>query len=441
MTPQVRYAKSGDVHVAYQVLGDGPCDLVLVPGWVSNIDIFWEEPALARFLNRLASFTRLILFDKRGTGLSDRVTLTPMLEERMDDVRAVLDTVGSERAALFGYSEGGPMCALFAATYPERVSSLIMHGSYPRRLLAPDYPYGMESAAHEAFLEDIERHWGTAVGYDLRVPSRRHDEHFRHWWARMLRSGASPMTAVALTRANAQIDVRPMLPSIRVPTLVLHATGDRALSFEGGRYMAERIAGARFVALDAEDHLPWVGCPEIILEEIERFLTGARQSVDIDRVVSTIMFTDIVDSTRRAAELGDQRWRDLLEAHHACVRAELNVYRGREIKTTGDGFHATFDGPARAIRCAQAVNAAVGELGLALRIGLHTGECELKGETVEGLAIHIAARVAAHAQAGEILVSQTVKDLVAGSGLRFESRGEYELKGIPGAWRLLSVVA
>jgi pimeloyl-ACP methyl ester carboxylesterase/class 3 adenylate cyclase len=441
MTPDVHYAKSGEVHIAYQILGAGPCDLVLVPGWVSNIDVFWEEPGLARFLNRLASFTRLILFDKRGTGLSDRVTLTPMLEERMEDVRAVLDAVGSQRAALFGYSEGGPMCALFAVTYPERVSGLIMHGSYARRLTAADYPYGMDPAEYERFLLEIERHWGTAVGYDLRLPSRRHDEQLRRWWARMLRSGASPMTAVALTRANAEIDVRPVLSSIRVPTLILHATGDRSISFEGGRYLAEHIPGARFVALASEDHIPWVGCPEIILDQIERFLTGARRSVDIDRIVSTIMFTDIVHSTQRAAELGDQRWRDLLDAHHTCVRAELAVYRGREIKTTGDGFHATFDGPARAIRCAQTVSAAVRELGLALRIGLHTGECEVKRETVEGLAIHIAARVAAQARTGEILVSQTVKDLVAGSGLRFEPRGEHQLKGLPDAWRLFAVVA
>ena len=439
LNPKVRYTKSGNVNIAYQVVGDGPLDLVLVPGWVSNIEVFWEEPSYARFLNRLASFSRLMLFDKRGTGLSDRVTDTPTLEERMDDVRAVMDAVGSEKAALLGYSEGGPMCVLFSTTYPERTISIIMIGSYARRLWAPDYPDGADPDRYEVYLESIEREWGGPVGIDTRAPTLEHDERFRAWWARMLRQGATPATAQALTRMNSEIDVRNILPSIRVPTLILHATGDRTLPISGSRYMAERIPNAKFVELPTKDHLPWVGCPDMVVSEVEEFLTGVRHTPEIDRIVCTIMFTDIVESTRLAAEMGDLRWRDLLEAHHAAVRRELSVYRGKEIKTTGDGFHATFDGPARAIQCASAVLNAVGELGLGVRIGLHTGECQVKGDSLEGLAIHIAARVSGTAKAGEIVVSSTVKDLVAGSGISFVDAGAHELKGVPDEWQLFSV--
>jgi pimeloyl-ACP methyl ester carboxylesterase len=439
MIPETKYAKSGSVNVAYQVIGDTPLDLVLVPGWVSNLECFWEEPSLERFLRRLASFSRLILFDKRGTGLSDRVTESPTLEERMDDVRAVMDAVGSERAAILGVSEGGPMCVLFAATYPERTESIVMIGSYARRFRAPDYPWGPTPEEHEAFYETLQREWGRPVGLEARAPSVAQDERFRQWWARLLRMSASPSTAESLARMNAQIDIRHVLPTIRVPTLILHRTGDRVLDAGGSRYMGERIPGAKYVELPGMDHLPWVGNSDAILDEVEDFLTGGRRGPEPDRVLSTVMFTDIVGSTERAAELGDRRWRDLLESHRAVVRRELSRFRGREVETVGDGFLATFDGPARAIKCACTIRDAVQQLGLTIRAGLHTGECELRGDSLGGIALHIGARVAANAGPNEVLVSSTVKDLVAGSGICFDDAGIHVLKGVPGEWRLFGV--
>ncbi len=439
MLPETRYAKNGDTNIAYQVVGHGPRDLVVVPGWVSNIDVFWEEPSFARLLTRLASFSRLIIFDKRGTGLSDRGSHMPSLEVRMDDVRAVMDAAGSQQAALFGYSEGAPMCALFAATYPERATALIMSGGFARRTVAPDYPWGVTVEHLQAFIEQIEREWGGPVGIEARAPSMAHDPRYRQWWARWLRSSASPAAAAMVIRLNGEIDIRHVLPAVRVPTLVLHSVNDRVTDVGASRYMAERIPGAKLVELDGIDHVPW-GCDaDRIADEIEDFLTGARRAAESDRVLATVLFTDIVGATEKAASLGDRGWHDLLDSHHALIRSELVRFRGREIDNAGDGFLATFDGPARAVRCACAISNGVRALGLEIRAGLHTGECELMGDKLGGIAVHTGARVAARANRGEVLVSSTVKDLVAGSGLSFENRGVQELKGIPGEWRLFAV--
>jgi pimeloyl-ACP methyl ester carboxylesterase/class 3 adenylate cyclase len=439
MLPTTHYAKSGGVNIAYQTVGQGPRDLVLVPGWVSNLDAFWEEPALARMLTRLASFSRLILFDKRGTGLSDRVNDMPSLEVRMDDVRAVMDAVGSQRAALFGYSEGGTMCALFAATYPARASALIMEGAYARRASAPDYPWGPTREDFLAFADEVERDWGGPLGIEVRWPSQARDERSRQWWARWLRASASPGAAAAVLRMNIDIDIRHVLPAVRVPTLLLHSRNDRVIDFGASQYMCQHIADAKLVELHGIDHVPW-GCDsEFILDEIEEFLTGARMCNEPDRLLVTVLFTDIVGATERAVVLGDRRWHDLLESHHTLVRRELARFRGREIDTAGDGFLATFDGPARAVRCACAISREVRALGLEIRAGLHTGECEVMGGKVGGIAVHTGARVAAQARAGDVLVSSTVKDLVAGSGLSFQDRGMQRLKGIPDEWRLFAV--
>ncbi len=439
MVPQTKYARSGDINIAYQVFGGGAVDLVVVPGWISSIDTFWEEPGFARFLQRLGSFARVLLFDKRGTGLSDRVTDTPTLEERMDDVRAVMDAVGSKRAALLGYSEGGPMCMLFAVTYPERTEALIMVGSFARMRWAQDYPLGRTQEQQDKFLQSIREQWGGPVGLDLRVPSLAQDERFRGWWAKLLRTGGSPTTAYALTRMNYDIDVRHVLGSIRVPTLLLHPRGDLAVPVQLSRYMAERIPGAKLIELDSEDHLSFLSRPNEIPEAVQQFLTGGRGAVEEDRVVKTVMFSDIVGSTELAAKLGDTRWRDLCDAHHAAVRRELAIYRGLEVDTAGDGFYAAFDGPARAIRCACEVRDSVKPLGLSVRVGLHTGECVVNGEKIAGVAVHIGARVAALAPADTVLVSQTVKDLVAGSGLEFDDFGMHTLKGVNDSWHLYAV--
>jgi pimeloyl-ACP methyl ester carboxylesterase len=438
MQPDTQYAQSGGVNIAFQVVGEGPRDLVFVPGWASNIEVMWEEPAVARFLTRLGSFSRLILFDKRGTGLSDRVTDMPNLEVRMDDVRAVMDTVGSERAALFGASEGGPMCALFSATYPLRTSALIMHGSYARRTRAPDYPWGPTDEESRSWIDQIVRDWGGPVGLDERAPSMAGDKQFRQWWGRYLRMSASPAAMRALATMNAEIDIRHILPAIRVPTLILHSVHDRAIEFGGSVYMADRIPGARLVQLRGPDHVGFLSDAETILGEIEEFLTGVRHSDEPDRALATVLFTDIVSATEMAAGLGDRRWHDLLESHQVLVRRELARFRGREISTAGDGFFATFDGPARAIRCARAISDGVQSLGLNIRAGLHTGECEIMGKDVGGIAVHIGARIAALAAPGEVLVSSTVKDLVAGSGLSFRDHGTKFLKGVPGEWHLYS---
>lgn len=437
--PETKYAESGGVNIAYQTFGDGPFDIVCVPGWFTNVELTWEDPHKARFYNRLASFSRVILFDKRGTGLSDREAHAYALEERMDDVRAVMDASGSKRAALLGTSEGGPMCALFAATYPDRTTSLIMHGSYARRTSTEDYPWGVPQEEYDDLIERMRVDWGTAIDIAIRAPSLAHDEAFLSHWARYLRMSASPKTAAAYAEMNGDIDVRDILPSIRVPTLILHCKGDRVCNIENGRFLARMIPGARLVEIESDDHLHYVDGTGQILREIEEFITGGHSEAGADSVVSTIMFTDIVGSTKLASDLGDRKWSDLLSAHNAEVRDLLKIHRGIEIKSTGDGFHATFDGPARAIRCARELHEALQRLGLTVRIGLHTGECIVTHDGIEGIAVHIAARVAEHAEAGEVVVSQTVKDLVAGSGIEFMERGEHELRGIKDSWRLYSV--
>src|SRR5437588_3093195 len=438
--PVTRYARSGDVNIAYQVVGGGPIDLVYVMGWVSNLEAFWQEPSVARFFNRLASFSRLILFDKRGTGLSDRVPLDqlPTLEERMDDVRAVMDAAEVEKAALFGVSEGGPMCALFAATFPQRTHALIMYGSYAKRLRDRDYPWAPTPEERQRWYDLIESGWATAADASTLAPSA--DPQFHKWWARYLRTSASPGAALALGRMNAQIDVRALLPVIQVPTLLLHRTGDLDIDVGGSRWMARQIPGARFVELAGDDHLPFVGDQDAILDEVEEFLTGTRQGPEPDRVLATILFTDLVGSTELAGRVGDRAWRDLLARHQQVIADELRRFRGREIDTTGDGVFAAFDGPARAIRAATAIREGLGRLGLEVRAGVHTGECEVLGEKLTGIAVHTAARIAATASGGQVLVSSTVRDLVAGSGLRFEDRGPTALKGVPGEWRLYEVV-
>jgi pimeloyl-ACP methyl ester carboxylesterase len=437
MTPYTRYAKSGGLNIAYQVVGDGPFDVLWIPGFVSNVELVWEEPSSARFLERLASFSRLVLFDKRGTGLSDRLDARelPTLEERMDDARAVLDAVGSASAALVSHSEGGNMAVLYAATYPERTRALVTTGIFAKRVWSPDYPWAPRPEDRDREIEEVERLWGTVTDVDHYAPSVAGDEAFRERLATYFRRSASPGAAAALLRMNTEIDVRAVLPTIRVPTLVLHRSGDRDASVEEGRWIASQIPGARFVELPGEDHLPWVGDVDTLLDEIEEFLTGVRPAPNPDRMLLTLLFTDIVGSTRRAAELGDRRWRELLDVHHAAVRGELERFRGREVDTAGDGFFATFDGPGRALHAAAAIRDALRPLELEIRAGVHTGECEVVGAAVRGVAVHVAARVAGRAAAGEILATSTVRDLVAGSGIVFADRGSAELKDV-GAWHL-----
>ncbi|HKW58537.1 MAG TPA: adenylate/guanylate cyclase domain-containing protein [Candidatus Dormibacteraeota bacterium] len=441
MIPTTRYARSGEVNIAYQVVGSGPNDLVFVPGWVSQVEAVWEEPTHEAFLRRLASFSRLILFDKRGTGLSDRVSVDrlPTLEDRMDDVRAVMDAAGSQSAALFGVSEGGVMCALFAATYPERTKALVLYGSYPRRLRAPDYPWGPTEEERADYIADAERQWGGPAQLDILAPSAKDDERLKDWFSRYLRASASPGAATALLRMNSLLDIRPILPTIRVPTLILHRTGDLDIDVNGSRYMAQQIPGARYVELPGSDHLWFVGDSDAILDEVEEFLTGVRHRSSFDRVLATVMFTDIAGSTEIAATIGDTRWRALLETHAASVRRSLQLHHGQEIDNAGDGFLARFDGPARAIRCALAIVADASRLDLGVRAGIHTGECEEAGGKLRGIAVHIAARVMAAAQPGEVMVSSTVHDLVAGSGLTFTDAGLHRLKGVPGEWQVFKV--
>jgi class 3 adenylate cyclase len=437
--PKTRYARSGDVQIAYQVVGDGPVDLVLVPGFVWHVEVIWEDPAAARFLEHLAEFSRLIMFDKRGMGMSDRPGEPSTLEQGMDDTIAVMDAAGSERAALLGVSEGGPMSMLCAATHPDRVSALIEYGTFARMLEVDGYDYGVPEEVLEGLFEVIREDWGGPVGVHLWAPTMVEDERFKDAWARLLRLGTSPSGALDLLSLYKQLDVRPVLGSISVPTLVLHRAGDLLVQVGAGRYLAESIPGARFVELPGQDHVVWTDDWQVVVEEIEEFLTGRRPPRDIERVLATVMFTDIVGSTESAARLGDRRWGDLVARHDELVRGQLDRYRGRPVKTLGDGFLATFDGPARAIRCAHEITAAVRELGIEIRAGLHTGECELVGDDVAGMAINIGARVSALAGPGEVLVSGTVKDLVYGSGIEFADRGAHELKGVPGDWRLYAV--
>ncbi len=440
MQPDKRFTQSGDVTIAYQVVGDGPLDLLCVPGFISHLEQTWEDPAYSRFLQQLASFSRVILFDKRGTGLSDRISGVPTLEERMDDVRAVMDATGSKRAALFGVSEGGPMSILFSATYPERTSALILYGSIARGSWAPDYSWGDRlDQEHEDWLEGWRKEWGGPYGIETFAPSAAHDAQFRQWWAKYLRLGASPSAVINVFRMNAAIDVRDILPAVHVPTLVLHRLGDQAIEIEHGRYIAQHIPGARLVELSGDDHLWWVGDSESIVNEIQEFLTGERPVVEPDRVLATVLFTDIVDSTKRAAEMGDRRWRDLLDRHNTVMHTEIDRFKGRVVKSTGDGFLATFDGPARAIHCALAASEEARRLGIEIRSGLHTGEVELIDGDVGGIAVHTAARVLAEASASEVWTSRTVKDLVAGSRFKFSEQGTYKLKGIAGDWPLFTV--
>lgn len=437
--PPTQYARAGDTSIAYQVVGDGPIDLVLVLGFATHLELQWEAPPLARLFDRLSSFSRLIVFDKRGSGLSDPVSEVPTLEQRIDDVRAVMDAAGSERAALLGISEGGPMSVLFAATHPERATALVLYGAMARTTEAPDYPWGSPAdALLESAAEFIAPYWGReAKGtVELFAPSLAEDAEVVEFTARMERSAASPAMVQRIFEMFLDIDVRAILPTIHVPTLVLHRRGDRVVNWRAGRDLAERVPGARYVELDGIDHLPWAGDAEAVVGETEEFLTGARSAPEPDRVLATVMFTDIVGSTERAAAMGDRRWRELLSAHQAAVREELARHGGREVKTLGDGSLATFDGPARAIRCGRSIADSAPSLGVEVRVGLHCGEVELIGEDVGGIAVHIAARVGALAGGGEVLVSSTVKDLVAGSGVRFEDRGATHLKGVPDEWRL-----
>jgi class 3 adenylate cyclase len=439
MAPETRYAHSGDVHIAYQVVGDGPIDLVYVPTWISQVEHYWDEPLVARYFNRIASFVRLILFDRRGTGLSDPVAGTPTLEEQMDDVVAVMDAAGSERAAVYAQLEGGAMAAMFAATHPERTRALVLYGAMPRMSWAPDYDWALRPEERDAHLDAT---WGDGSRILSLSPSAFKDERLRRWFARLERLAASPGTAMALMAMNAQVDVRAILPSITVPTLVLHRTADKNIDIRHARYLAEHIPGARYVELPGDQTLSFGPESDLLLEEIEEFLTGERRSADTDRVLATVMFSDIVDSTRRAAELGDRRWRDVLESLEPAIGRQLSRFRGRAVKSMGDGFLATFDGPARAIRCAAEIrDTAQAEFGLVVRSGLHTGEVEVIGDDVGGIAVHIGARIGASAGGGEVLVSGTVKDLVVGSGITFEDRGEHELRGVPGLWRLWAVAA
>jgi class 3 adenylate cyclase len=441
LIPETRFASADDLHIAYQVVGEGPIDVVLVQDWFSHVEAQWDEPVSARFLGRLASFSRLVVFDKRGTGLSDPVPLSdlPTVEEWMDDLRIVLDAVGSESAALVCASGGAFLGLQFAATYPERVAALVIIDGSARGARADDYPPGAPPEVIQWAKDWLDEVWGTGRTLELLLPSRANDGAFCEWRARYERLAASPGTATRMMDFMVTVDLRQVLPTITAPTLVLHRAGDRWLLPGHGRYLAEHIAGAHYVELPGSDHW-WLGQDsDTLLEEIQEFLTGVRAPSEPDRVLTTILFTDIVSSTESAASLGGERWRELLDRHDAVVRRQLVRARGREIATTGDGFVASFDGPARAIRCAVAINEAMRPLGLQVRAGLHSGECEVRGNDLGGLAVHIAARVADAAQGGEVLVSSTVKDLVVGSGIGFVDRGLHRLKGVPDEWRLYAI--
>jgi class 3 adenylate cyclase/pimeloyl-ACP methyl ester carboxylesterase len=437
-TPEPNYAKSGDVYVAYQVVGEGPIDLVYVAEFMNSIEAQWEEPLYARYLERLASFSRLICFDPRGKGLSDPVALDqlPTLEQWMDDVRVVMTSAGSQRAALLGVAGGGMMSMLFAATYPDQVEALVLVNSYARLTQAADHPSGTALNQEEDVVREMQYGWGRGILLERVAPSMSGDSAFRKWFGKYQRLGSSPGTVVAMRRMIQQTDVRHVLSSIHVPTLVVHRKDNWWVDGRQGRYLAEHIPGAKLVEVPGVDYFPFLGDADAVLDPIEEFLTGALRGARSDRVLATVLFTDIVDSTKRAADLGDTRWRDLVDRHNDVVRRALDRFHGREIDTAGDGFLATFDGPGRAVRAAQAIVDAVGELGLEVRAGLHTGEVELAGADVRGIAVHIGARVSAEAVPGEVLVSSTVRDLVAGSGIEFEDRGRHSLKGVPGEWHL-----
>jgi class 3 adenylate cyclase len=442
---ETRYARSGDAHIAYQILGDGPLDLLYLSSGTISIDSIDEEPGFARFHRDLASFSRLIRMDLRGVGLSDPIdpSVPPSLEQWVGDALAVLDAAGSERAALCGADEGALVAMLTAATHPDRTAALILLNAYPRLLRDVDYPHGIPDELLARFTEEVvtDRHEeGSFADLEIFVPRVASDPRFRQWWQRAGNRGASPATALALALTRFQSDLRPVLPTIQVPTLVIHRKENRASLVEHGRYLAHHIPEARYVELPGDEHLPYVGDSETIVAEIEEFLTGMRR-VEADRVLATILFCDIVHSTDLVSELGDRRWRGVLDSYYAMIRRQLERFAGREVKTIGDGLLATFDGPARAIRCAQAIRDGARQLGLEVRVGLHTGEVEIMGDDISGLAVHIGERVCASAGSGEVLASRTVVDLVAGSGISFDDRGEHELKGVPGRWQLHAVAS
>ena len=439
MGSPTRYARSGDFHIAYTTAGNGPVDLVYVPTWIGQIEVLAEEPTINRFIEQTGKFSRLIAFDRRGAGLSDQIHGVPTLEEQMDDVLAVMDAVGSEKAALLGSLEGGPLAMLFAATHPERVSSLVLYATFARNCFAEDYDWADKPETRDPRVEALISQWGSGGIAAGLAPSKAGDPDFVAWAGKMERYAFPPGQARRILGAVGETDVRDVLPAIQVPTLVMHRKGDAFIDIRHSHYLAEHIPGARLVELEGEDGLFSLGDTESILGEIEEFLTGQRHDREPDRVLATVMFTDIVGSTERAAEIGDSRWRGLLESHDGLVQEHIERNRGRSIKSTGDGVLATFDGPARAIRAASSIEESVRRLGLEIRAGLHTGECEVIGDDVGGLAVHIGARVMGAAAPGEVLVSSTVKDLVVGSGIDFDDRGEHDLKGIPGAWRLFAV--
>ncbi len=440
--PETRYARSGDVGIAYQVLGEGGLDLVLAYPWVSHLDLQWESPAIARFMRRLATFSRLIVFDRRGVGLSDQTERAPTLEERMEDVRAVMDAVGSDQAALLGMSEGAQMCLLFAATYPERTSALLLWGAMARSTEAADYPFAPPmQAIMESYTELMAPQWGQGASVEVFSPSLADDPRAREFIARLERGAGSPMRVWSLVHTFLQTDVRDALPLIQVPTLVMHRTHDQAVNVRAGRWLAEQIKGSRYVEFEGRDHFPWVGDAEAPLAVVEEFLTGMRPTATPERVLATVVFTDIVGSTGRAAELGDRRWRELLEEHQQLVRTCLEHAGGREIKTTGDGFLATFDGPSRAVGFARRLVVESRGLGVDVRVGIHTGEVEAMGNDIGGIGVHVASRICGLAEPGRILASRTVRDLSVGSGIAFEPRGEHELRGVPDRWDLYAVSA
>jgi class 3 adenylate cyclase len=438
--PRTSYAWNDGTALAYQVVGDSGPDLLLVPGSVSHLEVLWEEPRVSRFLTRFAGFCRLIIMDPRGLGLSDRLTEIPTLEERVGDLLSVLDAAGSEGVTLFGNADTGPPCIAAAVAHPERVGGLILCGTYAKGSRSDDYPWGWTDERFGDFRQSVRDDWGTSERIDAVAPSMAGDQAFLQWSATLMRLGASPRAVLLLAEMTEAVDVRPLLPQIAVPTLVMHRRGDRINEVDHGRYLADQIPGARWVELPGDDFLLWAGDTDSIVEEVEEFITGRRGRAEPTRVVATVMFTDVVGSTERARSLGDRAWADLLEVHNARVRTELRRSGGREIDTAGDGFLVSFDSPTSAITCARAVLGSVREIGVDLRIGLHTGECDVVGGKLRGIAVHIGARVASKAMAGETLVSQTVKDLVAGSGIEFEDRGLHELKGIPGEWHLYSVI-
>lgn len=434
-----RYAKSGDLHIAYAVEGDGPIDLVWIPPWISQVEYLWSEPSLERVMKRLTQFARVITFDRRGSGLSDPLFGAPTLEDQMDDVLAVMDAAGSEHAAICGTLEGGPMASLFAATHPERTDALILYATFARATWAPDYDWAWSAEMRDEHMDAWLDHWGEGLIAGSVAQSQMSDPAFREWAGRLERLAASPSTIRRIFELIGSFDVREVLPSIRVPTLVMHRTQDSFLKVEHSRYIAAKIPGARYVELEGGDNMFSVGDSEAVIGELEEFLTGTRHDREPDRMLATVLFTDICDSTSKAAEMGDRGWRFLLERHDALFRQALGRHRGREVKRTGDGFLATFDGPARAIRCAASMADAMASLGLQVRAGLHTGELEVMDGDVGGLAVHIASRVMGQAGPNEVMVSGTVKDLVVGSGIDFEDRGERELRGVPGEWRLYAV--